>query len=219
MPIGILPTHNMATISYAVTVCNEFEEIKKLIPFLIKHKQIHDEIVILFDEKNGDEKVLEYLRHFNLLPNIQTWRNFFFNGNFAEAKNKLNGYCKNEWIYQLDADEMIDENLMLNLPDILESNPDIDLFFVPRINIVNGITEEHIQKWRWNVNQNGWINFPDFQGRIYKNKDGIEWSGKVHERIVGATNYTSLPTEEVYCIRHIKDIDRQERQNNFYNTL
>jgi GT2 family glycosyltransferase len=208
----------MARISYAITVCNELEEIKRLIPFLIKHKQIHDEIVILFDEKNGTQEVLDYLRQFNLLPNVQTWRNFFTE-NFAEAKNRLNMYCKNEWIYQLDADEMIDENLMLNLPDILESNQNIDLFFVPRINIVNGITEEHIQKWKWNLNQNGWINFPDFQGRIYKNKAGIEWSGKVHERIIGAKNYTSLPTEEVYCIRHIKEIDRQEKQNNLYLSI
>jgi GT2 family glycosyltransferase len=208
----------MARISYAITVCNELEEIKRLIPFLIKHKQIHDEIVILFDEKNGTQEVLDYLRQFNLLPNVQTWRNFFTE-NFAEAKNRLNMYCKNEWIYQLDADEMIDENLMLNLPDILESNQNIDLFFVPRINIVNGITEEHIQKWKWHVNENGWINFPDFQGRIYRNKAGIEWSGKVHERIIGAKNYTSLPTEEVYCIKHIKEISRQERQNNLYLSI
>lgn len=208
----------MAKISYAITVCNELEEIKKLLPFLIKHKQIHDEIVILFDEKNGSREVLEYLLEFNKLPNVQTWRNFFEN-DFAAAKNRLNMYCKNEWIYQLDADEMIEEELIKNLSDILDTNKHIDLFFIPRINIVNGITETHIKKWNWNVNEKGWINFPDFQGRIYKNKTGIHWVGKVHERIAGAENYSSFPTEEVYCIKHIKNIDRQEKQNTYYNTL
>lgn len=208
----------MAQISYAITVCNELEEIKKLLPFLIKHKQIHDEIVILFDEKNGSREVLEYLLEFNKLPNVQTWRNFFEN-DFAAAKNHLNMHCKNEWIYQLDADEMIEEELIKNLSDILDTNKHIDLFFIPRINIVNGITENHIKKWNWKVNENGWINFPDFQGRIYRNKIGINWSGKVHERIVGAENYSSFPTEEIYCIKHIKNIDKQEKQNAYYDTL
>ena len=110
-------------------------------------------------------------------------------------------------------------DLNKNLSDILDSNSNIDLFFVPRINIVNGLTKEHIQKWRWNVNEKGWVNFPDFQGRIFKNKTDIKWSGKVHERIIGAENYTSLPTDEIYCIKHIKDIKRQERQNEYYDTL
>lgn len=208
----------MAKISYAITICNELEEIKRLLPFLIEHKQIHDEIVILFDEKNGTREVLDYLLQFNTLPNVQTWRNFFEN-DFAAAKNRLNMYCKNEWIYQIDADEMIDSELIENLGAILDTNPDVDLIFVPRINIVNGITDYHIQKWGWRVNEKGWINFPDHQGRIYRNKKGIEWVGKVHERIGGATNYTAFPNEEVYCIKHIKDIERQKKQNEYYDTL
>lgn len=208
----------MVKISYAITVCSELEEIKRLLPFLIENKNNDDEIVILFDEKNGTKEVLDYLLEFNILPNVQTWRNFFEN-DFAAAKNRLNTYCKNEWIYQIDADEMIDANLMKELSYILDSNDNIDLFFVPRINIVNGITEEHINKWNWRLNEKGWINFPDYQGRVYKNKKGIEWYGKVHERIVGATNYTAFPPDEFYCIRHIKDIDRQEKQNDYYNTL
>ena len=44
-------------ISYAITVCNEFVEIQKLIPFILKHKRSIDEIVILYDQKNGSEGV------------------------------------------------------------------------------------------------------------------------------------------------------------------
>ena len=204
-------------ISFAITVCNELEEIKKLLPFLLQNKMIGDEIVILFDEKNGSSEVLDFLLPYNKLPNVQTWRGFDWNNNFADWKNKLNSYCSGDYIFQLDADEMISEYMVKNVSTILEMNKNIDLIFVPRVNIVNGLTENHIKEWNWKVDENGWVNFPDWQGRIYKK--GMSWYGKVHERIYGGQKFSSLPLDEVYCIQHHKSIDRQEKQNNYYNTL
>jgi hypothetical protein len=204
-------------ISFAITVCNELEEIKRLVPFLLEHKRIHDEIVILYDEKNGNPKILDFLLPYNIKPNVQTWRGFGFEGNFADWKNKLNEYCTGDYIYQLDADEMISEHIVKNLSTILELNPKVDLIFVPRINTVNGITQEHIDKWGWRVNENGWINFPDAQGRVFRK--GMTWYGKVHERIIGGEKFSSLPLDEEYCIQHHKTIERQEKQNNLYNSI
>ena len=150
-------------ISFAITVCNELDEIKRLVPFLLEHKRIQDEIVILFDEKNGSKEVLDFLLPFNIKPNVQTWRSFDWNNNFADWKNKLNEYCTGDYTFQLDADEMIDEYLVKNISTILDMNPNVDLIFVPRINTVNGLTEEHISKWGWNVNEKNWVNFPDEQ--------------------------------------------------------
>ena len=155
-------------LSYAITVCNELDEIKRLLPFLIEKKGINDEVVILFDETNGSPEVLEYLLSFNKLPNVQTWRGLDFKNNFADWKNKLSDYCKGDYIFQLDADELVGEMFMLNIKPILETNPEVDLYYLSRINIVEGITDEHIRKWGWSVNQKGWINFPDKQGRIFK---------------------------------------------------
>jgi glycosyltransferase involved in cell wall biosynthesis len=204
-------------ISFAITVCNELEEIKKLVPFILKHKRGQDEIVVLYDETNGNPEVLDFLLPYNKFPNVQTWRCFDWNNNFADFKNTLNGYCKGDYIYQIDADEMISEYMVQNLSTILEMNPGVDLIFVPRINTVEGITEEHIQKWGWRVNENGWINWPDAQGRIYKK--GMNFYGKVHERIVGGQKFSSLPLDEEYCIIHEKSIERQMHQNNLYNSL
>lgn len=204
-------------ISFAITVCNELQEIKKLVPFLLDYKRPQDEIVILYDENNGDPLVLDFLLPFNKLPNVQTWRSFDFDKNFADWKNLLNSYCKGDFIYQLDADEMISRYMVENLHTILEMNDDVDLYFVPRINTVNGLTESHIQKWGWRVNEKGWVNFPDYQGRIYRKN--MSWYGKVHERIIGGEKFASLPNDEEYCIQHHKEIERQERQNNLYNTL
>jgi hypothetical protein len=204
-------------ISYAITVCNELEEIKKLVPFILKYKRPIDEIVILYDEKNGDPKVFEFLKPFNIKPNVQTWRSWDWNNNFADWKNILNDYCEGDYIYQLDADEMISQYMVENLHTILEMNPNVDLLFVPRINTVNGITQEHIDKWGWNVNENGWVNFPDRQGRIYKKH--LRWYSRVHERIIGGNKFASLPNDKEYCIQHHKTIERQEKQNKFYNSI
>ncbi len=204
-------------ISYAITVCNEMEEIKRLIPFLLERKRTQDEIVILFDEKNGNKEILDFLLPYNIKPNVQTWRSLEWNDNFADWKNLLNGYCSGDYIFQIDADEMISEYMINNLHQILEMNPDVDLIFVPRINTVEGITGNHINMWRWNLNEKGYINFPDRQGRIYRK--GMKWYSKVHERIIGGSKFASLPDDEVYCIQHHKTIERQEKQNKFYNSI
>jgi len=204
-------------ISYAITVCNELHEIKRLLPLLLENKRIEDEIIILFDQKNGSDEVIDYLLPFNRFPHVQTWRGMVFVNDFAIWKNKLNDYCGGDYILQLDADEMITKELIESLPNIIETNSDIDLFVFPRINTVKGITEEHIKQWGWRMDENGRINFPDWQGRLYKK--GLKWHGKVHEKIVGAKTYSIMPEEDGYCIIHEKTIERQEKQNNLYSKI
>ena len=140
-------------ISYAITCCNEFLEIQKLIPFLLENKRVQDEIVILFDQKNGDPEVLNYLLKFNKLPNVQTWRGFEFDGHFANWKNLLTTYCAGDYIVNLDADELPNELLLKNLPTILESNSDTDVYLVPRVNTVSNLGLSHVNKWGWNISK------------------------------------------------------------------
>lgn len=202
-------------ISFAITVCNELEEIKRLVPFILKHKRIQDEIVVLYDHKNGDEEVINFLLPYNKLPNVQSWRGLGFDNNFADWKNKLSDYCEGDYIFQLDADEMISEYIVKNVSEIVSLNPEVELFLLPRINTVEGITEEHIKTWNWRLDELGRVNYPDYQGRLYKK--GLLWEGKVHERIVGVKHYSLLPSdEELYCIEHHKNIKKQEKQNNLY---
>lgn len=205
-------------LSYAITACNEVEETFRLVNQLLNYKEENSEIVVLLDIPKAPVELAEFLEmqavadHINLIESE-------FNNDFAQWKNLLNSQCKGEWIFQLDADEYLDPNLIVNLEALLDANTDKDLILVPRINTVEGLTDTHIQKWRWNVNDKGWVNFPDVQTRIYKNSDKIGWSGKVHERIVGFESYTNFPMEEIYCIKHPKTIERQEKQNNYYDTL
>jgi hypothetical protein len=112
------------------------------------------------------------------------------------------------------------EDIFDGLPWIINENPDVEAYWVSRINTVNGLTKEHIRRWGWNVDNKGWVNFPDKQMRIYKNDpDRIKWTRPVHEQLVGYKKYASLPSNEEYCLHHPKDIKRQERQNDFYEKI
>jgi uncharacterized protein (UPF0297 family) len=206
-------------ISYAVTVADEIKEIQQLLPLLIQNKLSTDEIVVQYDNQKVTVEVLEYLNDLVFDKKIDRLVGYPLNGDFGTYKQHLNQNCQGEWIFQLDADELLEEQLIGSLGTILNGNPNIDLFFIPRINIVNGLTEAHIQKWKWQVNDKGWVNFPDVQGRLYKNKQSIFWAGKVHEQLQGFESYTIFPQDEVYCIKHIKEIERQERQNALYETI
>ena len=202
-------------LSYAITVCNELEEIQRLIPYLIKHKSEEDEIVILYDGENGSKEVKEYILP---LTDTMSVNIGWFEGNFAEWKNKLNGFCKGDFIFQLDADECPHQFLMENIKAIVEAN-DAEAYWIPRVNTVEGITEEHLKRWSWKVNEKGWIQWPDVQMRLYKNSSDIEWKGKVHEKIEGYKEYGTLPSEEEFAIYHPKTIVKQEKQNQLYETI
>ena len=206
-------------ISYAITVCNEHKEIEKLLTFLFEHKRREDQVVVQMD-MNATEKVIGVCEKFENKPMAEyTLNQFALNKNFAAYKNNLNKSCSGDWIFQIDADEIPNEYLIEALPFILEANEDIEAFWVPRVNTVAGITDEHIAKWGWRVDDMGWVNFPDWQMRIYKNDENIYWIKPVHEQLKGYTKFANLPAEEKYALYHPKDIGTQEKQNAFYNTI
>jgi glycosyltransferase involved in cell wall biosynthesis len=213
-------------ISYAVTVCNEVEEIKRIIAFLLKHKREQDQILVLMDLQKSDfydkipekEQVHEFIMQHHAKAHLQVaFRSL--NNDFAAFKNNIASYCTGDYIFQIDADELPHEKLIEILPDLLEENCDCDVFLVPRVNTVEGMQQDHMQQWGWAVNEKGWINWPDNQWRIWKNKPEIKWINKVHERLDGFKSYTVLPEMEEFALYHPKTIERQIKQNNYYSTL
>ena len=202
-------------ISYGLTVCNEAEEIQNLIKYLIDRIDTEDEIVVVYDNNRVTDEVLDVL---NIYPSV-IYHPFNFQQNFLENKNFLNSKCTGDYIFQLDADEVPSEVLIKNLKAILTNNP-VDILIGPRANVVEGLTQEHINKWRWRINDKGYVNWPDQQKRIYKNTPSIKWSGhKVHGMVEGYKTFGTLPLDENFCIYHNKTIDRQESQNNRYDKI
>jgi len=209
----------MINITYAITVCNELIEITQLIDFLKNRIDTDDEILIQYDEDSATDAVKNYLKIITQLHTSVKVIGFPLSGDFASYKNNLKNHANGMFIFQIDADEIPSEYLMENIKDILDYNKDVDLFFVPRVNTVKDLTKEHIKKWGWNVNELGWVNFPDYQTRLYRRTSEIEWNGKVHERIIGYNTLSVLPAEEKYCLYHHKEIERQEKQNAYYDTI
>ena len=204
-------------VSYAILTHNEDKELKKLLDFLIEYKDKDDEIVIL-DDYSDNQKTIEILDFYVSAYDIIYEQRHLLK-DFANQKNYLTRMCKGEYIINIDADEIPHKQLMINLKTILESNPSIDLYYVPRVNTVDGLTQEHINHWKWNVNEKGWVNFPDWQGRIWRNRPNIRWEKPVHEMLVGFKEYTTLPAEKEYSFIHHKDIKKQEKQNDFYGSI
>jgi hypothetical protein len=210
----------MINITYAITVCNELDEITKLIDFLNNRIDKEDEILIQYDSDAATKPIIDYLKIISQLHNTNIKViSFPLNNDFASYKNNLKNHANGMFIFQIDADEIPSEYLMENIHEFLEYNKDVDLFFIPRINTVDGLTKEHIKKWKWNVNELGWVNFPDYQTRLYRRTSEIEWQGKVHERVVGYNTLSVLPAEQNYCLYHHKQIERQEKQNDYYDTI
>ena len=207
-------------ISYAVTVCDEFIEIQQLLAFLLQNKRQQDEIVVLVDLTKNEptSELLGYLHKLSSNNKI-TLVEDSFDGHFSNWKNKLSSLCKGDYIFNIDADELPNSYLIQYLPTIIENNPEVDFYWVPRENFVEGITQEHIRRWGWRLDNLNRINFPDKQGRIYKNSPDIKWQNKVHEVLVGYKQYSSLPEVTEFSINHTKTIQKQEKQNNYYNTL
>jgi len=204
-------------ISYAITVCNELKEIQQLVDFLLTHKRSEDEIVILMDH-NGTEEVWNYL--LTIESKLGILNRIPFNKNFSKFKNHLNSLCSGDYIFNIDADEIPSENLINNIHELIELNPEVLLYAIPRVNTVEGLTQEHIQKWRWNVDDCGFINYPDYQCRIYKNDHGIFWEGKVHERLNIWDNAIPFPHDTLdWVLYHHKQISRQEKQNKLYEQI
>ena len=139
------------SITYSLTTCNEFIEVQRLVQFLLQHKRPQDNIVILYDEANGDPEVENFLRTHSINGEF-TWHKGQFNRDFASWKNKLIDLCDKDFICNLDADELPHENLMKSLPAVLELNPSIDAYWVPRINTLSG-DENEVDQY---VNQMGW---------------------------------------------------------------
>ena len=203
-------------VSYAITVHNEGALLNTLLTQLLTDANRTDEVVIL-DDYSTDPVTKQYLVTAAAVG-IKV-HSHALNRDFAAHKNYLNTLCTGDYIFQLDADELIATELLTNLHQLLDLNDRVDLYFVPRVNTVEGLTPAHVAQWGWQVNEQGWVQWPDYQTRLYRNDPRIRWVGAVHERIEGFTTHAYLPADPAFALLHAKTIQRQEQQNALYATI
>ena len=200
-------------ISYGITVHNEAEELQKLLDVLNKNIDKKDEIVVCVD---GDDEKVEAVLGEYLSENKAIVYKRKLDGNFAEHKNSVIEKASGDYIFHIDADEYPNEILIQQLKEILKIN-EVDLIWIPRVNTIEDMKEEHIQRWGWRVTEKGWVNYPDYQARVFRRDKSIRWTRPLHEYITGCKTYAHLPPHEELSLYHPKTIQKQEKQNMFYN--
>ena len=201
-------------ISYGITVHNEAEELIKLLDVLNKNIDKEDEIVVCVD--GDDEKVEAVLGEYLSYGNNAIVYKRKLDGNFADHKNSVIERSSGDYIFHIDADEYPNAILLQQLKEILSMN-EVDLLWIPRVNTVDGMTENDIRKWGWKVTEKGWVNYPDYQSRVFRNHKDIRWTRPLHEHIIGVKTYAHLPPHEELSLYHPKTIEKQTQQNMFYN--
>mgnify|MGYP001572734598 FL=1 len=206
-------------ISYGITVHSEADELNKLLGILIHKTDVEDEIVICVDgdDKEVDKVITSWVQQYGHedMKDIIVY-NRKLDGDFAAHKNSVIEKSSGDYIFHIDADEYPNETLLEQLKQIIEMNDGVDLIWIPRVNTVEGMTQEHIQKWGWRVTEKGWVNFPDYQARVFRNDKDIKWTRPLHEHITGCKTYSHLPPYEELSLYHPKTIQKQEQQNMFY---
>ena len=200
-------------ISYGITVHNEAYELNRLLEILTHKTDKEDEIVVCID---GDDEKVEAVLGEYLSENKAIVYKRKLDGDFAAQKNSVIENSTGDYIFHLDADEYPHETLLEQLKQIIEMNDGVDLIWIPRVNTVEGMTQEHIQKWGWRVTENNWVNYPDYQAIVFKNSKDIRWTRPLHEHITGCKTYAHLPPHEELSLYHPKTIQKQEEQNMFY---
>jgi len=200
-------------ISYGITVHNEAEELQKLLDVLNKNIDKKDEIVVCVD---GDDEKVEAVLGEYLSENKAIVYKRKLNGNFAEHKNSVIEKASGDYVFHIDADEYPNEILIQQLKEILKIN-EVDLIWIPRVNTIEGMKQEHVQKWGWRITGKGWVNYPDYQARVFRRDESIRWTRPLHEYIKGCKTYAHLPPHEELSLYHPKTIQKQEKQNLFYN--
>ena len=203
-------------ISYGITVHNEADELNKLLPILIHKTDKEDEIVICDDYSDDETQfvIQSWTQQYGHTKTIKVYQRKL-DGNFSAQKNSVIENSSGDYIFHIDADEYPHETLLQQLKEIITMN-DVDLIWIPRVNTVEGMKEEHIQKWGWRISENNWVNYPDYQARVFRNDEKIRWTRPLHEVITGCKTYSHLPPYEELSLYHPKTIQKQEQQNMFY---
>ncbi len=204
-------------ISYGITVHNETEELNKLLEVLVTSIDEEDEIIICDDYSNRE--TLDVIDHWDLHSSDSKYLKVYrrkLDGDFAAHKNSVIEEATGDYIFHIDADEYPNKILLKQLKEILKIN-DVDLVWIPRVNTIENMEQRHIDKWGWRVTENGWVNYPDYQARVFRRDDKIRWERPLHEVIRGYKTFAHLPPNEELSLYHPKTIQKQEEQNLFYN--
>jgi hypothetical protein len=175
-------------ITYSIQVRDESRELFTLLDFLIKVIDYVDNIHVVVDTTHKTEKVQEVLEHFS--KNITVFERAFdtSHGNSMYHKEVATG----DYVFTLEADEIPQETLIKSIKSVI-SVEGSEIIFVPRVNICPNMTQEYLHiSEGFEMNRVGWLNWPDYQSRIYRRDDHITWSEDDVPKLHGSDKVTGM---------------------------
>lgn len=134
-------------ISYLIFSHNETYTLNNLLIRILRYKNDSDEI-ILSDDFSTNKETQKIIDTYS--KNIKIVQYKLENG-YSEKKNKALKHCDGEFIFAIDGDELPSETLLFNIKDIIQSNSDIEAFWIPRINDFIGVHNKIAKQWGWNL--------------------------------------------------------------------
>ena len=187
--------YSIAMITYNDVDCIE-ETLKNVTPYIK-----NDFVVVDGGSTDGTLEILKSHKDITLLE--KKWQD-----NFEIQKNFALDATTQEWRLLIDADEQYEHLFWNQLPwHIVQAEVNAsNCVSVPRINIVDGLTKEMVEENGWILSHFNWINYPDYQQRLYKRS--CKYVGQTHELIVGDKNPTGIMGQHII---HRKTLARQER--------
>jgi len=211
----------MKTISFLVTCKNETTQLEKLLSCINEYvtKNGYEDECIILDDYSDNPETLTILEKYTQTKGF-TIHKHHLNKNYGEHKTHGKSLCSKEYVFQLDADELPTGELLEILKELLETNPETELFWLPRVNNFIGVNQDDAVQWGWklsSLNSMTVVNWPDYQTRLCKNVPNISWKKALHERLTGEKVYTVLPDHPDYAIYHEKTIKKQIETNLKYN--
>ena len=138
-------------VCFCITVCNEHIELDKLLTQLSIIDDVQYQVIVQGDTGNVTSEVMSVVNHHAESFGYFQYIEYPLNCNFSEFKNNLFQYAESEWIFQLDADEYIAEDMLIHIDELLDNDPTMDAYHISRINTVEGITLNEIDAWKWNI--------------------------------------------------------------------
>ncbi len=121
---------------------------------------------------------------------------------FGPTKNKATELAANDWIFSLDADEVVPAELHKEIDSMNLSN-DV-AYSIPRLSY-------YLKHW---IRHGGW--YPDYQVRLFNRKTAKWTPVEVHEK-VEAKNYAKLSNHLNHYV--FKSIEHHVATNNRYSGL
>jgi hypothetical protein len=186
------------SITYAITINDELNSVKRLMHSLDLCRAKDSEIIAIHcyrEESDLDSADYAEIKDY-MIENTDTYCNYKFKDNIADLKNYILSLSTKDYVFLLDADEYLTTQTLALWNQVIKNEPEYEVFWTPRINIIENMTEKQRQELGLKLNERGWINWPDNQPRIFKNNKNIKWELKDNSyRLLGVTKSGSLTAD------------------------